>query len=89
MTTAGEKCAKWHKKRAKCDNRNTNAEQLRVIRTSGRKSKGYVAPAIRQPDKCKFARPDCCGKPHICQVGGGDCSDYMNKECETRLKNKG
>lgn len=40
-------------------------------------------------DKCKFARKEgCCGQP-TCTVLGCDCSDMTNKECKTRLENKG
>ena len=41
------------------------------------------------PDKCKFAVRDCCGKPHICSVTMGDCHDYFDKNCSLRIQNKG
>jgi len=40
-------------------------------------------------DKCKFAVPDCCGKPHICSCTMGDCPDHFDKNCKIRLKYKG
>ena len=35
---------------------------------------------------CKYAVRDCCGKPYICSVDGGDCPDRFNDECVKRDK---
>ena len=35
---------------------------------------------------CKYAVRDCCGKPYICSVDGGDCPDRFNDECVKRNK---
>ncbi len=36
--------------------------------------------------QCKYAVRDCCGKPYICSVDGGDCPDRFNDECVKRDK---
>jgi len=56
---------------------------------SGVRPNGQIDDHFHSPDKCKFAVPDCCGKPHICSMTMGDCPDHFDKDCKIRLKYKG